>query len=122
VELIIVVVVLVILFSFVLLQKVGKDDDIAVWGEVYKKAVVCQSVANAISQAYTAGVYSTVNLTLPYDYNVSIYSPDGFIVVGNEPDTVSCVMPAGLMNYSLNFTWDSIRLTNSNGLVVIENE
>jgi len=61
-------------------------------------------------------------LTLPYDYNVSIYSPDGFIVVGNEPDTVSCVMPAGLMNYSLNFTWDSIRLTNSNGLVVIENE
>jgi len=122
VEMMVVVTIITLLFSMVLLLKIEKDDDIAVWSELYKKNVVCHSVANGISQVHSAGPYSTVNLTLPYNHNVSIYGIDGLIIVGDEPDTVSCVMPAGLMNYSLNFTWNNIRLSNSDGMVVIESE
>lgn len=118
-EVIIVVSIVVFLFSMVILQVIAKNRDIDLWSDIYRKEVICNSIADGVSEAFSAGAYAQKNVNLPYRYNVTVYGGEGYIVVGDEPDTVNCNMPAGMMNYSLSFNSLSANFTNSNGLVVV---
>ena len=120
IEVIGIISIVMILFSVVILQVMEKNREIGILDEVYSKGVVCTGIANSISEVFSAGAYSQMNLTLAYKYPVTVYGEGGYVVVGNEPNSISCTMPTGMMNHTLSFESGTLSIINPDGLVVID--
>jgi hypothetical protein len=118
-EAIIVVAFVILLLSLVLIQAIENNKDEGIMRELYKKHVVCNTVANSATEVFSAGEGARLKVNLHYAYNVTVYGVEGYLVVGDEPETIACNMPAGMMNSTLNFISSSLTFTNQDNMVVV---
>ena len=120
IEFIAVLAIVLFLFALIMLQFTEKTRQTSVWEENYKKEFVCQALANRIVDAYTSGATNQDTLNLEYSFNTTIYGEEGLIMIGDDPYSVICTIPAGTMNHTKNLNSKTITVTNAYGQVEVE--
>jgi len=120
IEAMIILGVLLLLLTVVFLAVFEKNLQASEWEERAARNVACEALANAVTEVYALGPESEKNLTLPYDFNVTVYGQAGFITVEDYRASASCRMPAGAGGGNTSFTLPaSLTFTNNDGTVVI---
>lgn len=122
-----------ILYGAVTMETIFKTGQRNTLIEEYKQKVVCNQLANAITDAYTLRDGSETIIELKYRYNLKIFGPEGFISIGDDPEGevcpygcvrtgIGCRFPIVIMEESPEFTDEEIdlRIYNEDEMVYVE--
>lgn len=119
-EAILVISAALLLFSLTTFEAYARNAQADLLGDAYQKSIVCRRIADSAVLAYTGGPGASVDLALPYRFNISVWGKEGIILVGDDPDSISCNMPWGVTNASGAFNVAFMNMTNVAGWVVIK--
>jgi hypothetical protein len=134
-ELIAVLGFVIFLFGIIYLEVLSRNVTANELIDNMRKRVVCQEIAQAITDTHQLGARASMELNLSYRYNISVIGTHGYVSVGVAEDGVSCEQgciydgvvcrfPQGIAAGNPTFTdqQQALTLTNNNGTVVIRVE